>query len=146
MGMDYYGANEKVIKADGSTTSPGQMLGWHAIARDYYKRYSRPLMMTETNFLDSGDGKNCDWLMQTWSQAHHLREEGIPVVGYTWFSLTDQIDWGIQITKIEGKVTPNGLCKLDRTLRDVGKLFKTLAHDNAGSALIHGIPEGLLSL
>ncbi len=146
MGMDYYGANEKVIKADGSTASPGQMLGWHAIARDYYKRYFRPLMMTETNFLDSGDGKNCDWLMQTWSQAHHMREEGIPVVGYTWFSLTDQIDWGIQITKIEGKVTPNGLCKLDRTLRDVGKLYKTLAHDNAGSALIHGIPEGLLSL
>ena len=33
MGMDYYATNEKVVKADGSLESQGQMLGWHAIAQ-----------------------------------------------------------------------------------------------------------------
>ena len=36
-----------------------------------------------------------------------LREEGVPVVGFTWYSLTDQVDWDIQLREIKGKVTPN---------------------------------------
>ena len=145
LGMDYYAANEKVVTNDGEVKSQGQMLGWHAIAVDYYQRYNRPLMMTETNALDHGDGESAGWLTRTWTQAHHLRTHGVPVVGYTWFSLTDQIDWGCQIVKIENKVTPNGLCTLDRKLRPVGELFKRLAHENAGSELIKGVPEGLLT-
>lgn len=145
MGMDYYGANEKVIKADGSEESQGQMLGWHAIARDYFERYHRPLMLTETNADDRGNGESAHWLKQTWSQAHHLRRQGVPVIGYTWFSLTDQIDWDIQLVKIRGKVSPNGLCTLDRKLRAVGETFKAIAHDNAAAPLIEGVPTALLT-
>lgn len=145
MGTDYYGSNERTIEPDGSTERPGQMLGWHAIARDYFDRYHRPLMITETNALDRGSGESATWLKQTWSQAQHLRRQGVPVVGYTWFSLTDQIDWDVQITKIRGHANPNGLCTLDRKLRDVGKLFKRLAHDNADIGLLPGAPTGLLT-
>jgi len=66
------------------------------------------------------------------------------VIGFTWYSLTDQIDWDIQIVEIRGHVTANGLCTLDRKLRDVGKLFRTIAGDNAEAQLIQGVPTGLL--
>lgn len=122
------------------------MLGWHAIAREYYNRYRRPLMLTETNTIDDGNGKAANWLKQTWGQAHHLRHQGIPVVGYIWFSLTDQIDWDIQLVEIRGNVNANGLCTLDRKLRPAGEAFKKLAHENAATALIHGVPTGLLTL
>lgn len=145
MGMDYYSLNEKVVTAEGQPQSQGQMLGWHAIARDYYVRYQRPLMLTETNAMDNGRGSAVSWLKSTWSQAHHLRHEGVPVIGYTWFSLTDQIDWDIQLVEIRGKENPNGLVTLDRKLRDVGKLYKTLAHDNACAQLIAGVPTGLMT-
>ena len=144
MGMDYYGVNEIVVQADGSLESQGQMLGWHAIARDYYTRYLRPMMLTETNAVDRGHGESARWLKQTWSQAHHLRHQGVPVIGFTWYSLTDQIDWDIQIVEIRGHVTANGLCTLDRKLRDVGKLFRTIARDNADAQLIQGVPTDLL--
>jgi beta-glucosidase/6-phospho-beta-glucosidase/beta-galactosidase len=144
MGMDYYGVNEKVVQADGSVESQGQMLGWHAIARDYYTRCLRPMMLTETNAVDRGHGESARWLKQTWSQAHHLRHQGVPMIGFTWYSLTDQIDWDIQLVEIRGNVTPNGLCTLDRKLRDVGHLFSTIAHDNAHAQLILGVPTGLL--
>ena len=62
-----------------------------------------------------------------------------------WACDTDQIDWDIAIVEIHGKVNPNGLCTLDRKLRPVGQLFKTLAHENADSPLIYGVPTGLLS-
>ena len=144
MGMDYYGVNEITVAADGSLESQGQMLGWHAIARDYYTHCLRPMMLTETNAVDRGHGESVRWLQQTWSQAHHLRHQGVPVIGFTWYSLTDQIDWDIQLVEIRGNVTPNGLCTLDRKLRDVGHLFSTIAHDNAHAQLIQGVPTGLL--
>ena len=121
------------------------MLGWHAIAREYHSRYFRPMMLTETNRDDQGHGEAVTWMKQTWSQAHHLRHRGVPVIGYTWFSLTDQIDWNIQIARIEGTVNPNGLCTLDRKLRPAGELFKRLAHDHADSPLLYGVPTGLMT-
>lgn len=145
LGMDYYAANEKVIGVDGKVGTAGEMLGWHTIALDYYHRYRRPLMLTETNAIDDGKGAAERWLKQTWCQAHHLRTHGVPVIGFTWFSLTDQIDWDIQLVRIENKVTPNGLCTLDRKLRPVGELFKQLAIANADEALVLNIPAGLMT-
>lgn len=145
MGMDYYGANERVVTADGEVNHGGPLLGWHAIAKDYYARHQRPMMVTETNAPDHGDGHACRWLQQIWSQAQHLRRQGVPVIGFTWFSLTDQVDWDIQLVEIRGKVNPNGLCDLERRLRPVGELFRTLARDNAEAQLIQGVPTGLLT-
>ncbi|MFL6664755.1 MAG: family 1 glycosylhydrolase [Rhizobacter sp.] len=143
MGMDYYSVNEKCLEGDGSQESRGQMLGWHAIARDYYARYQRPMMLTETNAVDEGHGEAASWLKQTWSQAHHLRLQGVPMIGFTWYSLTDQIDWDIQLVEVRGNVTANGLCTLGRELRDVGRLFGAIAHDNAHAQLIEGVPTAL---
>lgn len=144
MGMDYYAMNEQVVRADGSLDKEGQMLGWHAIARDYYARYRRPMMLTETNEVDRGRGESERWLKQTWSQAHHLRRQGIPMIGFTWYGLVDQVDWDIQLVEIRNRVTANGLATLDRKLRDVGRLYRTIAHDNAHAELIEGVPTGLL--
>jgi beta-glucosidase len=102
-------------------------------------------MLTETNSIDPGHGENTVWLKQLWSQAHHLRHGGVPMIGFTWYSLIDQVDWDIQLVEIRGHTTPNGLCTLDRQLRDVGRLYRTTAHDNAHAQLIQGVPTGLLT-
>ncbi len=145
VGLDYYGTNEQVMHDGGRQESQGLMLGWHAIARDYYQRYQRPMMLTETNANDLGYGEAARWLKQIWSQAHHLRHQGVPMVGFTWFSLTDQVDWDIQLVQVRGRITPNGLCTLERTLRDVGRLYQQIAHDNMHAPLIQGVPTGLLA-
>jgi len=69
----------------------------------------------------------------------------VPMIGFTWYSLTDQIDWDIQIVEIRGNVTPNGLCTLDRKLRKVGELFRDIARQNASAQVIQGVPTGLLT-
>jgi len=143
MGMDYYGDNEKFVERDGSDRAQGVMLGWGAIALQYFHRYRRPMMLTETNTLDDGHGRSVAWLHRTWHQARFLRERCVPVIGYTWYSLTDQVDWDIQIRTIRGKVNPNGLVTLDRHPRDVAHAYKQLAEDYADSSLIRGLPVGL---
>ena len=70
-------------------------------------------VMTETNVIDRGGGEGRRWLLKTWHQAHNLRHQGVPVIGYTWYSLTDQVDWDIQLREIRGRVNANGLVTLD---------------------------------
>lgn len=143
LGMDYYSNNERTVERDGSVRTEGAMLGWGAIALDYYHRYYRPMMLTETNTIELGGNETSAWLLRTWHQAQHLRHKGVPMIGYTWYSLTDQIDWDIQLREVRGKVTPNGLFTLDRQPRDAAETFSQLAHTYAGSPLLENIPGGL---
>ena len=143
MGMDYYGNNERIVNSDGQESTAGSMLGWGMIAEDYYTRYRRPMMLTETNFLDHGNGESVDWLHRTWHQAQALRGRGLPVIGYTWYSLTDQVDWDIQLREIRGNVNPNGLFTLDRKPRDVAGAYRQLSEGYGDSSLLRLVPRGL---
>lgn len=143
LGMDYYSNNERTVQCDGSVSMEGAMLGWGVIALDYYRRYYRPMMLTETNAIERGGDETTQWLLRTWHQAQHLRHHGVPMIGYTWYSLTDQIDWNIQLREIRNEVTPNGLYTLDRQPREAAKVFRELAHTYAGSPLVASIPAGL---
>lgn len=143
LGMDYYSANERTVQCDGSVSLEGAMLGWSAIALDYYRRYHRPMMLTETNTIELGRGESTQWLLRTWHQAQHLRHHGVPMIGYTWYSLTDQIDWDIQLREIRGKVTPNGLFTLDRKPREAANVFRDLSRSYGEMPLLESIPQGL---
>lgn len=124
MGMDYYGGHEQTVDASGSQTSIGPTLGWANIARGYYRRYRKPLMLTETNTGKAEDGP--DWLWKTWHNLTPLRSEGVPVIGYTWFSLQNQVDWDIRLKEVRGNEVGNGLFKLDRTPNPVASAFRDL--------------------
>ena len=70
------------------------VLGWYQMAREYHDRYRKPIMHTETNTFDA-DFAPC-WIWKQWMNVLRLRQEGVPVVGFTWYSLIDQIDWDSQ--------------------------------------------------
>jgi hypothetical protein len=58
--------------------------------------------------------------------VHRLNQDGVPMLGFTWYSLTDQIDWDTQLREDAGRVNPLGLVDLDRNLRPVGEAFRQL--------------------
>jgi beta-glucosidase/6-phospho-beta-glucosidase/beta-galactosidase len=143
LGMDYYADNERTVERDGSIAMEGAMLGWSVIARSYYERYRRPMMLTETNTIERQPGDIRHWVLRTWHQAQHLRQHGVPMIGYTWYSLTDQIDWDIALREIRGTVNANGLFTLDRKPRDGADVFADLARTYADMPLLDSIPAGL---
>ena len=143
LGMDYYANNERTIAEDGTHLDEGLMLGWAPITLDYYDRFRRPLMLTETNTLDDGHGHSVEWLLQTWHQANYLRHHGVPVLGYTWYSLIDQVDWDIQLREIRNVVNANGLFTMDREPRDVANVYRELATHYGDSPLIETLPAGM---
>lgn len=140
MGMDYYSANERLIERDGKEKPIGPVLGWHSIAVQYYGRYRKPMMLTETNLQDPD--KAPEWLWKTWHNAARLREDGVPLIGYTWFSLQDQVDWDIQLREIRGKENPNGLYTLDREPRPAARAFRDLATRYSNLPLLQDFSMG----
>jgi beta-glucosidase/6-phospho-beta-glucosidase/beta-galactosidase len=66
------------------------------------------------------------WLRKEWTNLHNLKLEGVPILGFTWYSLTDQVDWDTALREDNGRVNPLGLYDLDRKIRPVGESYKTL--------------------
>jgi beta-glucosidase len=127
MGNDYYITNEHRVAADGSTRAAGEIFGYSEITRQYHDRYRLPVMHTETNLNQGPSGKEAvDWLWKEWANVLRVRNDGVPIVGFTWYSLTDQTDWDTALREKNGTVNPLGLYDLDRNIRPVGTAFKTL--------------------
>jgi beta-glucosidase/6-phospho-beta-glucosidase/beta-galactosidase len=124
LGVDYYEWNERLIDRGGRARALGELFGWYVIADQYWQRYHRPMMHTETNKLDAEDAPR--WLWRQWYNVQLLSKAGVPLVGFTWYSLTDQIDWSIAMSKPIGLVYPVGLFDLNREARIVGLAYKHL--------------------
>ncbi len=124
LGVDYYEWNEKLVDPDGNSHALGELFGWSVIAGQYHDRYRRPMMHTETNRMDARDGPR--WLWRQWHNVQLMRSSGIPLVGFTWYSLTDQIDWDIALERALGNVNPVGLFDLNRDVRGVGLAYHHL--------------------
>lgn len=124
LGVDYYEWNEKLIDRNGHAQTLGELFGWYAVAGQYYRRYRRPMMHTETNRMDAREGPR--WLWRQWHNVQLIRQSGVPVVGFTWYSLTDQVDWDIAQRDPLGNVNPVGLFDLNRDPRVVGLAYQHL--------------------
>jgi beta-glucosidase/6-phospho-beta-glucosidase/beta-galactosidase len=124
LGVDYYEWNEKLIDRDRQKRALGELFGWYVIASQYWERYRRTMMHTETNRIDASDAPR--WLWRQWHNVQLLRRAGVPLVGFTWYSLTDQIDWGIALAEATGTVDPVGLFDLNRDPRAVGLAYMHL--------------------
>jgi beta-glucosidase len=116
LGLDYYPNSEwqldrgpEGIRQRRSETP----VGLYGIATDYYNRYGLPMMVTET----SADGHPINreiWLEETTGDCRRLREEGIPMLGYFWWPMVDQLDWDGALTHRVGKIHEVGVYNLRR--------------------------------
>lgn len=130
MGNDYYITNEHRVSADGVTRAAGEIFGYHVITSQYYDRYKIPVMHTETNLNQGATGEEAvNWLWKEWANVMRVRNDGVPIVGFTWYSLTDQVDWDSALCQENNNVNPLGLFDLDRNIRPVGKAYKQLIKD-----------------
>jgi beta-glucosidase/6-phospho-beta-glucosidase/beta-galactosidase len=124
LGVDYYLWNEQLIDSLGRAQALGELFGWYVVASQYWERYRRPMMHTETNHLDAREAPR--WLWRQWHNVQLIQKAGVPVVGFTWYSLTDQVDWDIGLTQPLGNVNPVGLFDLNRQPRAVAQAYKHL--------------------
>ena len=126
MGNDYYATNENLVHADGSLSLSGEIFGYYPITHQYFARYRLPVMHTETN---NTEPDAVTWLKKEWANVHRLKQDGVPIIGFTWYSLQDQVDWDTGLREDNGRVNALGLCDLDRNLRPVGHAYRDLINE-----------------
>jgi beta-glucosidase/6-phospho-beta-glucosidase/beta-galactosidase len=137
MGNDYYGHNEKLLLPDGSIMYGEDVLGWYQVTLRYYRRYYKPVMHTETSTPTAED--NPRWLWKQWANVLRMRRDGIPVLGFTWYSLTDQMDWDTQLGERNGRVNACGLYDMARRPREVAGEYRKLIEEFKDiTAVAHG--------
>jgi beta-glucosidase/6-phospho-beta-glucosidase/beta-galactosidase len=124
LGTDYYVTNEHLLQPDGSTCASGEFFGYYVITAQYFKRYGLPIMHTETNIAEEQGASQ--WLWKQWNNMLLMRHDGVPIVGFTWYSLTDQIDWDCALRISRGRVNSVGLFDLNRQIRPVGIHYRQL--------------------
>jgi beta-glucosidase/6-phospho-beta-glucosidase/beta-galactosidase len=142
MGNDYYASNEHVMVAEERNEYAGDIFGYYVVTHDYYARYNLPVMHTETNMAEPDAVR---WLWKTWANVQRLRQDGVPLVGMTWFSLIDQVDWDTALREVNGRANPLGLYDLDRKLRPVGAAYRDLAAAWSETPLLPSGPLTVLS-
>jgi beta-glucosidase/6-phospho-beta-glucosidase/beta-galactosidase len=120
MGNDYYVTNEHLVYSNGMTQASGEVFGYYVITRQYYNRYRLPIMHTETNIRMPA----CkEWLFKQWANVHRLKHDGVPIVGFTWYSLLHQVDWDSALRNDAGVINELGLYDLDRKIMPVGEAY-----------------------
>lgn len=123
MGNDYYVTNEHLVHPDGSTQAAGEIFGYYVITQQYYRRYKLPIMHTETNIKMPA----CkEWLIKQWANVHRLKHDGVPVIGFTWYSLLHQVDWDSALRNDAGNINELGLYDLNRNIMPVGEAYRKL--------------------
>lgn len=123
MGNDYYQTNEHLVHPDGHTEASGEVFGYYVITHQYYSRYKLPIMHTETN-LSMPDSVN--WFYKQWANVHRLKKDGVPILGFTWYSLLHQVDWDSALRNDAGNINELGLYDLNRQIMPVGRAYKKI--------------------
>lgn len=140
IGNDYYASNEQLLISENERVFAGGVLGYYVVTKEYCERYNLPAICTETNMTDPDAVR---WMWKTWANILRLRNDGKPICGMTWYSLTDQIDWDTALREENGRVHPVGLYDLDRNIRPVGNAFRELIGQWSFTPLL---PNGPLTL
>jgi len=66
------------------------------------------------------------WFYKEWANVHQLKKDGIPITGFTWYSLLHQVDWDSALREDAGRVNELGLFDLDRNITPVGRAYKKI--------------------
>lgn len=88
--------------------------GLEDVIRLWHERYKVPIFVTETCHPGSDVARRLRWLDDSVAAVLRLRDQGIPIVGYTWWPLFDMVDWRYRegAEPVESFLLPSGLYSL----------------------------------
>jgi beta-glucosidase len=91
------------------------------LGRMYWERYRRPLFISETAAVGSRRGK---WMQDSLEAVTRLRQEGIPMVGYTWWPLFALVAWAYRQKELPFDKYLLQLGLWDLSMEDDGRLSR----------------------
>jgi len=103
--------------------------GIYHVVRDIYKKYKKPIFITENGISDADDDQRPEFIKNHLKWLRKAIEEGADVRGYFYWSLLDNFEWAEGFTQRFGLVEVN-FETLERTMRPSGKLYGEICKTN----------------
>ncbi len=118
------------------SSGPRNFLGWEVYPEGLYEaikeisRFRLPILITENGICTHRDDERWRFIQSHLSQAYRALREGIPILGYLYWSLLDNFEWA------EGYKPRFGLVEVDyktqrRTVRESGRKFAEVCRTSA---------------
>ncbi len=118
IGLNYYSRNlirtkpsfpflERRWADEGPTTDLGWEIhpqGLGQAIQETWKRWKLPILITENGLADAADAQRSQFLDQHLEQLALARRQGVPLLGYLHWSLTDNFEWAEGLTPRFGLV------------------------------------------
>ncbi|MBB6671856.1 family 1 glycosylhydrolase [Cohnella nanjingensis] len=100
------------------------------IAEDIYRRYKKPVFITETSYKGTVE-QRIDWMEELFVSCRKIVDGGVDLIGVTWFPFLDMVDWPYRNndrTLVENIVT-FGLVTLEQQADGTLKRVKNAAYE-----------------
>lgn len=66
--------------------------GLKDVLTSFAARYGKPVFLSETSYTGTVE-ERISWMDESVAAVEELRAEGIDVIGYTWWCITDMVEW-----------------------------------------------------
>ncbi len=109
---------------------PVSDLGWYMepkgladLLAKTWRRYRKPIMITENGLADSADEQRKWWLSETLAAMRQAMDNGAPLIGYLHWGLLDNFEWAYGWWPKFGLVAVDREHGMKRTLRTSARWF-----------------------
>ncbi|MGI4955127.1 MAG: family 1 glycosylhydrolase [Janthinobacterium lividum] len=82
------------------------LLGWEPRLREAWRRYGRPMAVTEAHLACTDPVEPVRWLLEAWRAALALRAEGVDLRAVTAWSLFGAVDWDTMLREGNKRYEP----------------------------------------
>ncbi len=104
--------------------------GYYPIIKSVWDQWKTPIFLTENGIGTLDDSLRCRYILAHLQQVHRAINDGVRILGYLIWSLTDNFEWA------EGYCSHFGLVEVDyetqkRTPRESAYMFRDIIQKNA---------------
>ena len=73
--------------------------GLHYLVENYYNRFKKPIMVTENGIATTNEELKSRFISEHFEALLNAKKEGVPILGYHYWSLLDNFEWNYGYTK-----------------------------------------------
>ena len=101
-----------------------------AVVRRVHAETGMPVLITENGIATQDDARRIDFTREALTGIHEAIEDGVPVLGYTYWSTMDNFEWAMGYSKHFGLIAVDRET-MRRTVKPSGRYLGRIAQANA---------------
>lgn len=103
--------------------------GYYPIIKSFWDQWKKPIFLTENGIGTQDDSLKRRYILEHLQQANRAIEDGVHILGYLMWSLTDNFEWAHGYSSHFGLVEVNNETQ-ERTSRESAYMFRDIIENN----------------